>query len=128
MTPPRRRSRPAPRLRPAVLVIVGLLASLAAGCSDKDRRLNGFEAFQYKRTLVRGELGRDTLSEAQANDFLYHPARTRREIDGVFDEYKRRHAEEKDAERARLAKEEAPDSRAGDAAAKDDGTKEEKKQ
>ena len=64
--------------------------------------MNDLEATRYKRELIQKEIGKDEISQAQAIELMYHSARTRGEIDAAVEEYRRRHAEAKAGERARL--------------------------
>jgi hypothetical protein len=82
---------------------VGLLVSLALGfsaCSDKSHRMSELEAANYKRELVKTHPGEISLE--QASQLMYHPARTRGEIDEAFDKFRTQHAKEAAAERAQF--------------------------
>ena len=81
----------------AALLGAGILA--VGACSDKSARLGEAETLQYKRGIIAEH--RSELSPSQAEKLLYHPARTRGEIDAYLEELKAEYHAEQEAERAR---------------------------
>jgi hypothetical protein len=71
---------------------------LAPSCSDKDRRMSEGETLAYKRQLVLSHEGE--ISTTQAEELLYHPARTQGQIDTYFEKLLSDFAARKKAEEA----------------------------
>ena len=88
-------------LRPALAAVVVVALSGLSACSSSE--LNSMEALQYKRELVMAHRGR--LTEAQVQEFLYDPGRTRQALDERFASLRADFDREVQVEAERLAEE-----------------------
>ncbi len=80
-----------------VAVSSGALAWGPVGCSDTSRRMSEAETLQYKQSLVRTQRGE--IAEVDAVNLMYHPARTKAELDRYVAELRKQFAARRDAER-----------------------------
>lgn len=71
-------------------VACGLACWGPIGCSDTSRRMSEGEALQYKRALVKEN--QTQISETEAVELMYHPARTKAELDRYLAELRKRFA------------------------------------
>jgi hypothetical protein len=85
----------------SVLLPALFLAILSGGCGgDRSRRMSPMEAQKYRLQLI--DTRKADISPQLAQEFLERTpaARTRGEIDAVFEEFHRRHVAAEEAERA----------------------------
>jgi hypothetical protein len=84
-------------------LVVALVIAGVVGCADKSRRLREGEALQYKRELLQSHP--HELNPQYVERFLYSPARSKNDINAVFDDFAKKSAEAAAADRAQYSKE-----------------------
>jgi len=92
----------------AALLVVAAVGGVSSGCADKSRTLREGEALQYKRELLQSR-PRD-LSPQYVERFLYSPARTKGDINAVFDDYAQKSTDEEAVDRAQFSRERSAES------------------